>query len=269
MHARGRALAGPDGSAVRLLGAADDTTGERAGSAAVARVLEAMPAGFYSVDHAWRFTHVNAEAERLMGRTRDQLLGRGLWDEWPAAVDSIFEDSFRTAVRTGLPVSFDAYYPAPLDGWFEVRAWPSPDGLSVYFLEITERRRSQERAERSAARLAVLARVRAELAGRLDARTAIAQPPRLVVPSLADFCIVTVIDADNRPRDVGSWHADPARLELLERYTAVRMESLPSGSPVARGLIGGEAVRAGGDDVHALLLDGEARDLFAELAPEA
>ena len=51
----------------------------------------------------------------------------------------------------GVPVSFDAYYPAPLDGWYELRAWPSPDGLSVYFLEVTERRRMQERAERSAA----------------------------------------------------------------------------------------------------------------------
>ena len=64
-----------------------------------------------------------------------------LWDDLPAAVNSIFEDSYRTAVRTGVPVSFDAYYPAPLDGWYELRAWPSPDGLSVYFLEVTERRR--------------------------------------------------------------------------------------------------------------------------------
>ena len=133
VHARGRTLAGPDGSAVRLLGAANDTTGEWAGGTAVTRVLEAMPAGFYSLDREWRFTHVNAEAERLLGRTREQLLGRVLWDDWPAAINSIFEDSYRTAVRTGVPVSFDAYYPAPLDGWYELRAWPTPDGLSVYF----------------------------------------------------------------------------------------------------------------------------------------
>ena len=66
-------------------------------------------------------------------------------------------------------MSFDAYYPAPLDGWYELRAWPTPDGLSVYFIEVTERKRARDRAERSAQRLALLAQVSAELAGTLDA----------------------------------------------------------------------------------------------------
>ena len=241
--ARGRALCGQDGTSERLLGAAFDTTGERAGAARVTRVLEAMPAGFYSLDREWRFTHVNAEAERLLGRTRDDLLGRVLWEAFPAALNSVFEESYFTAVRTGEPVSFDAYYPAPLDGWYELRAWPSPDGLSVYFLEVTERRRVQDRAERSAQRLAILAQVSAELAGTLDAPSAIAHLPRLVIPALADFCIVTVVDPDGRPRDVGSWHSAPTARELLRRYAAVRLESMPAVSPVARSLITGEVVR--------------------------
>jgi serine phosphatase RsbU (regulator of sigma subunit)/PAS domain-containing protein len=267
VHARGRALAGPDGSAVRLLGAADDTTGERASGAAVTRVLEAMPAGFYSLDRQWRFTHVNAEAERLMGRPREELLGRVLWDDWPAAIDSVFEDSYRTALRTGVPISFDAYYPAPLDGWFEVRAWPSPDGLSVYFTEVTERRRVQEQAERSTARLAVLAQVSAELAGTLDAPTAAARLPRLVVPALADFCILTLVETDGRPRDVGSWHNDPAVRPVLDGYAAVRLESMPVTSPVARALLSGEPVHESGAAVFDLLPVSRARELFGILAP--
>ncbi len=269
VHARGRALAGPDGTAVRLLGAAHDTTSERAGSAAVARVLEAMPAGFYSLDREWRFTHVNAEAERLLGRTREQLLGRVLWEDWPAAINSIFEESYRTAVRTGVPVSFDAYYPAPLNGWFELRAWPTPEGLSVYFLEVTERRRVQERAERSARRLAVLAQVSAELAGTLDAQTATARLPRMVVPALADFCIVTLVEPDGRPRDVGSWHDDPATRALVEQYAAVRMDSLPAVSPVGRALVSGEPVHEDGSTVLDLLPPGEARRLLGILRPSS
>ncbi|CAA9280928.1 MAG: Uncharacterized, RsbU-domain-containing protein [uncultured Blastococcus sp.] len=267
VHARGRALAGGDGQAVRLLGAAYDTTGEREGATRVTRVLEAMPAGFYSLDREWRFTHVNAEAERLLGRTRDDLLGEVLWDAWPAAMNSIFEDSYRAAVRTGQPVSFDAFYPAPLDGWYELRAWPSPDGLAVYFTEITERRRMQDQANRSAQRLAILAQVSAEMAGTLNARAAAGNLPRLVVPALADFAIVTVVDPDGRPRDVGSWHADPAARPVLERYARVRLEAMPATSPVARSLISGEAIREDGRAVLDLLQPGEAKDLLGVLDP--
>ncbi|MFD2091239.1 SpoIIE family protein phosphatase [Blastococcus deserti] len=269
VHARGRALAGPDGRAVRVIGAAYDTTGEREAATRLTRVLEAMPAGFYSLDREWRFTHVNAEAERLLGRSRDDLLGRVIWEDWPAAVNSIFEDSYRRAVRTGQPVAFDAYYPAPLEGWYELRAWPSPDGLSVYFTEITERRRMQEQATRSAERLAILARVSAELAGTLDAQAAAAHLPRLVVPSLADFAVVTIVDPDGRPRDVGSWHIDSASRPVLERYTAVRLESMPATSPVARALLSGEPVRERGRTVTDMLLPGEARDLLTVLRPES
>ncbi|HEY4626188.1 MAG TPA: SpoIIE family protein phosphatase [Blastococcus sp.] len=267
IHGRGRALRGEDGRTARVLGAAYDTTGERAGELRVARVLEAMPAGFYSLDREWRFTHVNAEAERLLGRTREELLGRVLWEAFPAAINSIFEDSYRDAVRTGLPVSFDAHYPAPLDGWYELRAWPNPDGLAVYFLEVTERRRIQEQAERAAQRLAILAQVSAELAGTLDAQAATGRLPRLVVPALADFCIVTVIEPDGHPRDVGSWHVDPASRMILERYREVRLDAMPVTAPVSVALYTGEAATFGGDDVLDLLPPGRARELLGLLAP--
>ena len=269
VHARGRALAGPAGNAVRLLGAAYDTTGERGAAARVTRVLEAMPAGFYSLDREWRFTHVNAEAERLLGRSREELLGRVLWEEWPAAVNSVFEDNYRAAVRTGEPVSFDAHYPAPLDGWYELRAWPSPDGLSVYFLEVTERRRVQEKAEQSAQRLALLARVSAELAGSLDATTATSHIPRLVVPALADFCIITVIDPDGRPRDVGSWHADPTMRPVLERYATLRLDAVPATSPLARTLNSGVTTREELPALVEMLGSTEAGDLLRMLAPRS
>ena len=253
---------------MRVLGAANDTTFERAGATQVTRMLEAMPAGFVSLDREWRFRHVNGEAERVLGAVRDELLGRVLWEAFPATVGSIFDENYRAAVATGVPVSFDAYYPPPLDGWYELRAWPSPDGLSVYFLEITERRQAQERADRSTRRLAVLARVSTELAGTLDARASVAALPRLVVPALADFAIVTVVDADGRARDVGSWHADPAASATLERYAALRIDGLPAASPVARALRDGEPMDAPGSVVRGLLAPGEGRDLYDELAPE-
>ena len=277
VSARGRRLTGPDGTAVRLLGAAYDVTDQRDAEAQVSRVLEAMPAGFYSLDRDWRFTHVNAAAEKLLLRNRDELLGRVIWDEFPAAVDSVFEEGYRRAVATGQQVSFPAYYPPPLDGWYEIRAWPSPDGLSVYFLDVTARHREQERTEQVATRLALLAEVTEQLTGTMQADRAVAMLARLVSPALADFCIVTLVD-DAQPgigrgvRDAGWWHSDEAMRDVLAQYTAVRLPALNEQSFVFRALSTGEPVvveRQATSAIRDVLQAGPAHELIGELGPES
>ncbi|HEV2798218.1 MAG TPA: PAS domain-containing protein, partial [Nocardioides sp.] len=124
--ARGRAFAETEGGpAVRLVGAAYDTTQVREGDARIGRVLETMSSAFYQLDTDWRFTYVNSEAERLLGSGRERLVGESIWAAFPDTVGSTFEVHYRQAMTTGHPVSFEAYYPPPLDGWYEVRAWPS------------------------------------------------------------------------------------------------------------------------------------------------
>ncbi|OMQ13866.1 histidine kinase, partial [Modestobacter sp. VKM Ac-2676] len=148
IRGRGRVLGDERGVAARLIGAAHDTTADRVADVRVSRVLESMPSAFFSLSRDWRFTYVNGEAERLLGRPRDELLAGVLWDLFPDAVGSDFELHYRAALRTGDMTVFQAYYPPPLDSWYEVRAWPDPDGLAVYFLDVTQRRRAEEAARR-------------------------------------------------------------------------------------------------------------------------
>ena len=82
---------------------------------------------------------VNGEAERLLRRPRAQLLGRCLWDEFPDARDSVFHANYQRALRDNVSVSFEEYY-APLDAWLSVTAYPSAEGLAVYFRDITTRK---------------------------------------------------------------------------------------------------------------------------------
>ena len=105
LAARGRALAGGTGSAVRVLGAAYDTTARRESDAQVARVLETMNAAFFHVDRAWCFTYVNGHAEKLLERSRAQLLGQSLWELFQHALGSDFETHYRAAMGTGRPSS--------------------------------------------------------------------------------------------------------------------------------------------------------------------
>ncbi len=128
------------------------------------QLLESIHDAFFSVDTEWRFTYLNAEAERLLGHPREALIGRGLWDVYADAVGSIYDVSYRQAIETRRPVSFEAFY-APIDLHLAVRAYPFDEGLSVYFRNVTEQK-AAEAAERAAT--AEAARTLAQLEAVLD-----------------------------------------------------------------------------------------------------
>jgi serine phosphatase RsbU (regulator of sigma subunit) len=189
-------------------------------------MLELMPVGLYVLDADWRFTYVNAEAEHLIGRLREEVVGQSLWDAFPAAVGTEIEESYRRALATGESVSFETYYPEPLNAWYDVRALPGPNGLSVFFLEVSERRLAQERARTAGDRLALLAQVSSELVGALSSDAATRRLPAMLAPPLADGCIVTVLDDRGSLVHASSWHVDPeARAHL--KTAAGRALTLP------------------------------------------
>ncbi|MBC7290265.1 MAG: SpoIIE family protein phosphatase [Actinotalea sp.] len=275
--ARGRAIPGPDGSPARVLGAAFDTTAHVEADARVVRVLESMPSAFFSLDDDWHFTYVNAEAEKLLGATRAELVGGSVWDLFPAAVTSRFETEYRDAVATGRPVAFEAYYPAPLDGWFEVRAWPGPDGLSVYFVDVTDRHRQEEELARAARRAQLVADVTAALVETLDAEEAVGRLAQLAVPALADWCIVTITDDEEEAvdrrhlKDVGWWHVDPTLRDAVESYTTHRLHALGPNSFVDRVVATRRAQpvpEPAWEQIDALLAPGEAKEMLRRLRPQ-
>lgn len=114
------------------------------------RILESITDAFVAVDDEWTFTYVNAQAEAFLQESRDALLGRNLWDAFPEAVGSTFEEKYKTAREEGTTVEFVEYYP-PLDRWFEVKAFPYEGGLSIYFDDVTDRLQAQEGLRRERA----------------------------------------------------------------------------------------------------------------------
>ncbi|EMA59459.1 PAS domain-containing protein [Halorubrum kocurii] len=108
--------------------------------------LERIDDAFFALDSDWRFTYVNEKAAALLGRDPDALLGETVWEEFPAALGQEYEESYRRAMETQESVSFEAHY-EPLDLWTEVAAYPSPDGLSVFFADASERKRRERTLE--------------------------------------------------------------------------------------------------------------------------
>lgn len=109
-----------------------------------AEILESITDAFFSLDREWRFTYLNAQAEPQLKRNRGELLGKVIWEEFPAALGGEFERRYRAAMSERRAATFEAYYPEPLDRWYEVNAYPTAEGLAVYFRDITARRRAEE-----------------------------------------------------------------------------------------------------------------------------
>jgi PAS domain S-box-containing protein len=109
-----------------------------------ADILESISDGFNTFDREWRYTYVNSAAAKLVGKTPEELLGKNLWELWPQAADSPFGAAYRRAVAENIRVEVEAFYGDPLNAWFEVRCYPSPEGLSLFFTDTTERKRAEE-----------------------------------------------------------------------------------------------------------------------------
>ncbi|MFC4437545.1 MULTISPECIES: PAS domain-containing protein [Natrialbaceae] len=118
-----------------------------AGSAAyVDRVTDA----FFALDTDFRFTYLNEQAAALLEGSPGELIGRAVWDEFPRAVETQFPGGFYRAMDEQVPVTFEVYH-GRLESWFEVRAYPSETGLSVYLLDVTERKAQETTAAQHAA----------------------------------------------------------------------------------------------------------------------
>ncbi len=175
-------------------------------------------------------------------------------------------------------MSFEAYYPPPLDGWYEVRAWPSPEGLAVYFIDITDRRETQDALAGSARRLALLAAVSEGLTSTLDPLELVRRLATLLVPDLADWCLVAVVadphasDWRRGLQDVGWAHADPAMQETVRQYSALRLRAMTDESYLASIIREKASILMECDataGIAGVLREGAARDRFLELAPES
>jgi two-component system cell cycle sensor histidine kinase/response regulator CckA len=106
-------------------------------------ILDKTSDGFFAVDRDWKFTFVNPQAERLLERRREDLIGKDFWMEFPALKRAAFEENYRRAMSEQTAVEFETTDPSG-KVWLEIYAYPSGGGISVFLRDVTERKRSEE-----------------------------------------------------------------------------------------------------------------------------
>jgi PAS domain S-box-containing protein len=106
----------------------------------VETILSSISDGFYTLDRNWRFTYVNDRVCEMAGKPREALLGYNAWELFPEAVGTNAEIQLHRAMREQTVVQFE-YLHSPRNRWFEHRIYPSPDGVTVFLADISDRKR--------------------------------------------------------------------------------------------------------------------------------
>ncbi len=109
----------------------------------ITRILSSITDLFYSLDREWRFTDVNRQTELRFEKSRDELIGKSIWDVFPLATESLLYTNFHKAMAEQHPIHFEVPSRIVPGVWFEAHAYPSQEVLTVYLRDITERKEGE------------------------------------------------------------------------------------------------------------------------------
>jgi len=174
---RVRPLRGATGEVERWLGSALDVEDRRRLeeearqlASRLTATLESVTEAFFIIDSEQRFTFVNNAMEVMTERSREELLGRRLTDAFPPQEGSTFHLEYERAIRDHCAVRFEEHYPS-LGKWFAVHAYPSEEGLAVFFRDVTALREAYDELRRSEARLRAVVRATTDVIWEWDMAT--------------------------------------------------------------------------------------------------
>ncbi|MGY2078543.1 SpoIIE family protein phosphatase [Modestobacter sp. SYSU DS0657] len=242
------------------------------------RWAETTDTALVCFDRDFRFVYANAAAEKLVEVPRSQLLGRTQWEVFPATLGTELERAYRHAMSAGERVLFEQYYP-PQDMWYRLDVGPVPDGLDVSFADVTEGKRlggeqPAATADEAQALLDLLTETSAALSATLDVDEAVHRLARLLVPRLADWCIVSSRTPGGQLQDLAVAHRDPRLERVAARYARHRVAAIAPDAPAHQALATGEVITVGdgraesiAELVARLVTAPTARRLVTELAP--
>ncbi|GCE30660.1 hypothetical protein KDA_61440 [Dictyobacter alpinus] len=140
---QGRVIYDGQGKPINMVGIAADITEQRQKEAQqynsnlhLHPVLESIRDAFFHLDNDWRFTYVNKQSEKILQRSSSTLLGQSIWEKLPYLKESIFREKAIEAIQTQTNQHFEAFI-EPVQLWFDIHLYPTKEGLSVYYNDVT------------------------------------------------------------------------------------------------------------------------------------
>ena len=106
----------------------------------ITEILDSIKDSFIALNHYWNFIYINKSAADYFGIEADDLMGQNLWERFPELVKTRCEDIFRRSMENNEVQHFEAPSIHKTGQWFDFSVYPSSEGISVYWRDITERK---------------------------------------------------------------------------------------------------------------------------------
>jgi signal transduction histidine kinase len=202
-----------DGTIRGTLVMCSETTGRVLAERRIKQVLEATTDGVLAIDRDWTISYLNENAARIVAPSGD-VRGKNFWKAFPDTmyVGSPYEAYYHAAMDDRAPGEFEAYYPEPLNSWFQVNVRPSADGIILFFKDIYDRKMAENAALRERAQLLeilqqapaffallqgpdhVIAMVNPLYLRLVNDRDVLGKPVRVALPEAAEQGYVEILD---------------------------------------------------------------------------
>ncbi len=111
--------------------------------------------GLVSLDTEGYYTYVNTKAGQILNRKPGDLLGKNIWKEFPQFLEQPFFKAYERAVSSQSYVFLEVY-DRSVARWIENHIYPSPNGISILIMDITESKRKESNVVKLAKRNALI-----------------------------------------------------------------------------------------------------------------
>ncbi len=137
--------------------------------AEITNILESITDGFYALNRKWEVVYFNKTAEKVLGYKREEVTGKNIWEFFPGSMEGSFYSEYNKVMKEGVSAQFEEYY-APAGVWGSMHVYPTQDGIAVYFVDITEQKKIQEKILRDEENLRAIINNTSDLIWSIDTK---------------------------------------------------------------------------------------------------
>ncbi|UQD57299.1 PAS domain-containing protein [Flavobacterium sp. K5-23] len=148
-NAIGKAIFDENGKPVRMIGSIRDIHKNKIAEKVqneernfLKNILESMSDAFVSLDNKWHYTYINSKAGEIFERNPEELIGKNIWEEFPEGLGQQSHLNYEKVMNEKVSIQMEQYY-SPMDKWLEKSIFPTENGISIFFTDITNRKKTE------------------------------------------------------------------------------------------------------------------------------